>query len=75
MVTDQGGPRGTTVIYHNPNCSTSCKRVNLLQGKDFDHRIAKYFECATIPERANLATPTGPMLAPPCVNVNRSMPK
>jgi arsenate reductase len=44
---------GTTVIYHNPRCSTSRKTLELLRGNGIEPTIVEYLK--TPPSRAEIA--------------------
>ena len=44
---------GTTVIYHNPRCSTSRKTLDLLRDNGIEPTIVEYLE--TPPSRAEIA--------------------
>jgi arsenate reductase len=43
----------STVIYHNPNCSTSRKALELLRDKDIEPEVVQYLK--TPPSRDELA--------------------
>jgi arsenate reductase len=50
--TAEGRRRGTSVIYHNPKCSTSRKTLDLLRDNGFEPTIVQYLK--TPPTRAQL---------------------
>jgi arsenate reductase len=50
----EGRPRGASVIYHNPKCSTSRKTLELLRENGIEPTVVQYLK--TPPTRAELAT-------------------
>jgi len=52
MAPKKGGASRDTVIYHNPNCSTSRKTLDLLRDNGLEPTIIQYLK--TPPSRAEL---------------------